>query len=189
LANAQVTDDRPAWEHEHPETLDHLDLTEGLAAAAALSADPRTVPETNGPEPWRPWLAWCIRCGQVHNVRKVCHRCWCIRCAKSGQYREPLTHPKLYDPRLGGFCLECWAQKLCAVCGANLRHSAHRCATCATYYRRNGRERPERLWRRQPALNLSRVIRREAEYGGYGGERQGELIGTLYGMQPADDGD
>jgi hypothetical protein len=142
-----------------PDLIDRI-IAEKLAETGGLGEDPRTVPELDGPDPWH---AWCIGCGWRHATRQPCHRCWCIRCAKRGRRREPLTERDLYHETTGGFCLECWAETLCTVCGAKPRVAHGRCNTCAQYFRRNGRERPRRLWERQPTLNLNRVIRAEAE--------------------------
>jgi hypothetical protein len=49
---------------------------------------------------------------------------------------------------------------MCQTCGLEPILCKGRCGTCDRYYRRNGRERPERSWRRHDALMEARIARR-----------------------------
>jgi hypothetical protein len=83
-----------------------------------------------------PPIASCILCQGELFTTEPCWSCWCERCRR--REAEPsLDH--------GMWCVPCWAELLCAVCGAKPRVSGHRCDTCRKYWQRNGRERPRRL--------------------------------------------
>lgn len=80
-------------------------------------------------------------------------RLWCSMC----DHRTPIGG--------GSLCASCWesSERLCSVCRAAPRRSAHRCDTCRKYFERTGRERSARLAGRQREFNATRRPYREGD--------------------------
>jgi hypothetical protein len=129
--------DPTEWEQEHPEAEYWTAKAAEKAAeeAAAIAAYPSS----------------CVQCQRSLPGRViVCPDCWCNRCAAKRPREWNAPQPEIGH---GRWCLACWAETLCTICGAKPRAIRNRCRTCDMYYRRHGYERPAHLHSRQADLN------------------------------------